>query len=108
MKPGQEEKWGASEYLLIDQGNVGSINFYRNGELLPMFGKPGTVVKNIKITKDKVLNTSFQKDTIQVQKPYIPKKKILKKEPEQPKTPRLIQESQIPSSPNLLKKNKPN
>jgi cytoskeletal protein RodZ len=109
MKPGQEEKWGASEYLMVDQGNVGAINFYRNGELLPMFGKLRTVVKNIKITKDNVLNTSLQKDTIPIQKPYIPKKKtIIKKEPEKPKTPRLIQESQIQTSPNLLNRNKPN
>jgi cytoskeletal protein RodZ len=108
MKPGQEDKWGASEYFLVDQGNVGAINFYRNGELLPLFGKPGTVVKNIKITRDKVLNSSFQKDTIPVLKPNISKKKILKKEPEKHDTRKLIQESEIQTSPSLLKKNKPN
>ena len=106
MKPGQEEKWGASQFFVIDQGNVGSINFYRNGELLPMFGKPGTVVKNIKITKDNVLNTSLKKDTLTIQNQITPKKKrIIKKEPEKPKIPKLIQESQIPTTPNPLKRN---
>ena len=44
----------ANEYFIITQGNVGAVQFKRNGKLLEPFGARGSVVKNIKITKDEV------------------------------------------------------
>ncbi len=58
MLPGMEKTWNAAEFFTINQGNVGAIKFYRNGELLEPFGKRGSIVRNIKITRDDVLNVS--------------------------------------------------
>lgn len=52
MTPNQEKTWTADNYFLITQGNVGAIQYYRNGKKLPPIGNKGTVVKNLKITKD--------------------------------------------------------
>ncbi len=56
MTANNKKKWSAKEYFLISQGNVGAIQFTRNGKLLDPFGSRGSVVKNVKITKQKVTN----------------------------------------------------
>lgn len=56
MTSNNKKKWYAKEYFIISQGNVGAIQFTRNGRLLDPFGSRGSVVKNVKITKDKVIN----------------------------------------------------
>jgi hypothetical protein len=55
LQPNQSKKWKASEFILVDQGNVGGAEFFRNGEILDIFGSRGSVVKNIKITKNEVI-----------------------------------------------------
>ncbi|MFP4529053.1 MAG: helix-turn-helix domain-containing protein, partial [Candidatus Kapaibacterium sp.] len=55
LYPGMQRTWSASEFFVVTQGNVGGIEFYRNGTKLEPFGSPGGVVKNIKITEDKVI-----------------------------------------------------
>lgn len=52
--PSMNMRWSANEYFIITQGNVGAVQFKRNGKLLEPFGARGSVVKNIKITKDEV------------------------------------------------------
>jgi cytoskeletal protein RodZ len=95
LKPGMEESWGAKEYFMVDMGNVGGAKIYRNEELLPQFGKTGSVVKNIKITATEVLNAYTQKpDSVKV---YNRKKK----EPEPEKKPRMIEQSTIYSTPQF-------
>lgn len=89
MYPNQEKKWTAVNYFIITCGNSGSVQFFRNGSPLEIFGKKGTVARNIKITKDQVFNpTSINQiqDTTH-------KKKIKKKPVQQ--TPVLLQ----PASP---------
>jgi hypothetical protein len=49
-----KKRWSANEYFIITQGNIGAVQFSRNGKLLEPFGTKGTVVKNIKVTRDKV------------------------------------------------------
>lgn len=90
MKPEMEMKWKAGEYFLINQGNVGAVNFKRNGELLEPFGNRGTVVRNIKITRNEVLNTVSIDENRTNKKTYKTRKKTKKK-----KTPRLIEPSEI-------------
>lgn len=68
MKPGAEERWSASKYFVLDQGNSGAVQFYRNNEPLPIFGKPGTVVKNIRITMNEIVNPLEFRDTTLTQR----------------------------------------
>lgn len=56
LKKGETKEWNAYEFFMVDIGNVGAITLYRNNQELPLFGKPGTVAKNIKITADNVTN----------------------------------------------------
>ncbi len=56
MAPNNKKKWSAKEFFLISVGNVGAVQFTRNGRILDPFGNRGSVVKNVKITKDKVIN----------------------------------------------------
>lgn len=56
LKKGETKEWNAYEFFMVDIGNVGAITLYRNNQELPLFGKPGTVAKNIKITIDNVTN----------------------------------------------------
>jgi len=56
LKKGEIKEWNAYEFFMVDIGNVGAITLYRNNQELPLFGKPGTVAKNIKITADNVTN----------------------------------------------------
>lgn len=103
LRPGESKEWFASEQFVIDVGNAGAISFYRNGDQLPSLGKPGTVAKNIKITRDNVINiTSIQpKDTTNViKKPKIKKKK----EEEGKKNPPPIIESTIQEEDNLFRR----
>lgn len=53
--PKMKMRWSAKDYFIITQGNVGAIQFIRNGKNLEPFGARGSVVKNIKITKDEII-----------------------------------------------------
>lgn len=98
LQPGGKKKWIAEEFFLITQGNVGSVEFKRNGEVLPPFGNPGTVAKNIKITADTVMNTNpLNKEQTRT--------KVSRKKQEK-KVPKRIEPSPVPSS-NFMQKKKP-
>lgn len=97
LKPGMEESWLAKEYFLVDLGNVGGADIYRNEELLPQFGRKGSVVKNIKITATEVLNTYAPKpDSLSANNGY--KKKEKDKNDNNPK---IIELSPIQTSPQF-------
>ncbi|MGA2297128.1 MAG: RodZ domain-containing protein [FCB group bacterium] len=59
MAPNLTKRWSAENYFLLTIGNVGSIEFKRNGTLLKPFGTKGSVVRNVKITKDDIINSSL-------------------------------------------------
>ncbi len=107
MKPGMEEEWKAKEYFLIDQGNVGAIKFIRNGELLKPFGSNGSVIKNVKITADQVINANvWNLDTNRKTNPIVENGKVItrkKKKTEEPRQRIILEESKV-SSPPLFKK----
>lgn len=58
MLPGMERNWSAGDFIILHVGNIGAVQFYRNGELLAPLGRKGSVVKNIRITRSEVLNSS--------------------------------------------------
>jgi transcriptional regulator with XRE-family HTH domain len=90
LKPDMKQKWVAEEFFLITQGNVGSVIFKINGEVLKPFGNPGTVAKNIKVTADTVLNTNPVNENQN-------RTRVVRKKKEK-KTPKLIEPSPIPNS----------
>ncbi|PKL84669.1 MAG: hypothetical protein CVV22_11800 [Ignavibacteriae bacterium HGW-Ignavibacteriae-1] len=97
MRPGNEETWSASKYFVLDQGNAGAIQFYRNNQLLPAFGKRGSVVKNIKITMTEIINPMDFKDTT------LTRKATRTKAPDTvEKKPKIIEESKIDSDKNIF------
>lgn len=53
--PKQSKVWKAKNYFIIYQGNYGALEYSRNGKVLEPFGSPGTTIRNVKITKDKVI-----------------------------------------------------
>lgn len=53
--PKSSKTWRAKEYFIIHQGNYGAVEYRRNGKILEPFGSPGSTVRNVKITKDKVI-----------------------------------------------------
>ncbi len=97
MKPGAEARWSASKYFILDQGNSGAVQFYRNNEPLPVFGKPGTVVKNIRITMDEIVNPLEFRDTNITQRTQ--RKKSVDTVGEKPK---VIEQSKIETNRGLL------
>lgn len=108
MKPGMEEQWKAQEYFMIDQGNVGAVKYYRNGELLQSFGTPGSVIKNVKITIDQVQNANIWKlDTVRKNnsEPVANTQRRRKPKVEEPKRRIILEESNF-ERPDPFKKDK--
>ncbi len=56
LVPNEKVKWKAKEYFLVHQGNVGGLELKRNGKVLEPFGSRGSVVKNVRIMRDKIIN----------------------------------------------------
>lgn len=71
IKPGQEAVWHAKDYFLVSHGNIGGVDFYLDGNKLPLFGKRRSVARNIKITKDGALGLP-QETTPQTNAPAQP------------------------------------
>jgi transcriptional regulator with XRE-family HTH domain len=83
LKTGNQMRWSAKDFILLTQGNSGAVEYYRNDKLMEPFGTKGTVVHNIRITKDKIFNASrAEQDSIkqlylQKRKPVIKERPIL-------------------------------
>lgn len=83
LKSGNQMRWSAKDFILLTQGNAGAVEYYRNNKLMEPFGTKGTVVHNIRITKDKIFNASrAEQDSIkqlylQKRKPVIKERPIL-------------------------------
>lgn len=54
MYPETEKQWSASEYFILSIGNEGAVVFKRDGQTLPSFGRRGTIIRNVKITRDNI------------------------------------------------------
>lgn len=84
MRTGMQKKWVAKDYFELTQGNVGAVVYYRNNQLLEPFGAKGSIVRNVKITKTQLFNTTkSEQDSIKQLyfKPKQPKKQEVKEEP---------------------------
>jgi hypothetical protein len=81
--PEMEKKWSAKEYFLLSIGNEGAVIFKRNGVQLPQFGTKGTIIRNIKITREKTdipsSPWSGKPDSTYIRKPRV--KKVEEKKP---------------------------
>ena len=91
----------AHEFFQLSIGNEGAISFKRNGVQLPSFGTKGSVIRNVKITFDKVDVSSAPwsnpKDSI-VRRP---RKKV---EPPKQQPFRMLEPSNMEKAPIKLKK----
>jgi len=56
LVPNEKVKWKAKDYFLVHQGNVGGLELKRDGKVLEPFGSRGSVVKNVRIMREKILN----------------------------------------------------
>ena len=94
LSPGMEQTWRADKYFILTLGNAGAVQFFRNDEKLKPFGKKGTVVRNIKITEDKVVSSS---------EPW----KSGQKKKKEKKQPKRIEESKIEHEEKPIRKPPP-
>jgi transcriptional regulator with XRE-family HTH domain len=77
--PEKEYQWSAMDNFLISIGNEGAVIFKRDGVELPAFGTKGTVIRNIRITRDNIEISSApwaEQDSV--------KRKMNKKKKEKP------------------------
>lgn len=90
--PEFEKEWSAKKFIILSLGNAGAVEFKRDGKVLPPFGTKGSVIRNVKITKDQVVSSAspwnVQKDsTVKVVK------KVVKKQPKPVEPPRMLEPS---------------
>jgi len=95
IEPGFEKTWNAKSFVILTIGKEGAIEFKRNGLVLPPFGPKGSVIRNVKITKDQIISSSApwipQKDSL-VRKPVLKKK-------EKPEPPiRMLEPAEVKKS----------
>ena len=71
LVPDEEYRWSAMTLFVVSIGNAGSVQFFRNGSPLPIFGKSGEALREIKISRKDVTasNTSFKAPTQMSTKP---------------------------------------
>lgn len=54
MLPEMTKRWSAAEYFILTIGNEGGVIFTKDGQQLPPFGTKGSVIRNVRITREKV------------------------------------------------------
>jgi hypothetical protein len=52
LEPGEKIIWKASDHFLVSLGNAGGVKVQFNGKPLPSFGPKGSVVKDVKISRE--------------------------------------------------------
>ncbi|OGU10448.1 MAG: hypothetical protein A2X61_06200 [Ignavibacteria bacterium GWB2_35_12] len=104
MAPNVTKRWAAEKFFLLTVGNVGSIEFRRDGNVMKPFGTKGSVVRNVKITKTEVISSSLpwsEADTSRF------RKKPMKKEQPEPQIKMLEPSTLEPYKPFENKKKEP-
>ncbi|MCX7736143.1 MAG: DUF4115 domain-containing protein [Candidatus Kapabacteria bacterium] len=108
MLPEMTKRWSAAEYFILTIGNEGGVIFTKDGQQLPPFGTKGSVIRNVRITREKVDVSSSPWSVLG----DTSLKKRLKKNEEKPEPVPLLEPSPvIPSFKSLeeeQKKKKPN
>jgi len=69
--PDTEYRWSAMEKFVVSIQNAGAVQFFRNESPLPVFGKAGEAVREVKITRKDVTasNTAYKPPTQQAPPP---------------------------------------
>lgn len=49
LRPGQQAEWTAQQGFLLTLGNAGGVDVTLNGKALPALGKPGQVLRNLRL-----------------------------------------------------------
>lgn len=72
--PETEYRWSAMEKFVVSIQNAGAVQFFRNESPLPVFGKAGEAVREVRITRKDVTasNTAYKPPTKQVAPPPKP------------------------------------
>ncbi|HYF03109.1 MAG TPA: RodZ domain-containing protein [Patescibacteria group bacterium] len=58
LTPNNPRRWSAQKIFKLTLGNAGAVTFTRNGEKLPVLGKKGTVLREVRITADNVTTSA--------------------------------------------------
>ncbi len=58
LTPEMEKRWAAKDHFILTLGNAGAVKLTRNGEPLKSLGPRGSVVRNVKITSNDIVNSS--------------------------------------------------
>ena len=98
--PGMERQWSAKEYFILSIGNEGAIKFFKDGEELPSFGRKGTVIRNIKITREEINISSSPWGNDSLKK----KRKRKKTEKKKKDEIRFLEPSNVKPAPQTIKK----
>jgi flagellar biogenesis protein FliO len=69
--PETDYRWSAMEKFVVSIQNAGAVQFFRNESPLPVFGKAGEAVREVKITRKDVTasNTAYKPPTQQAAPP---------------------------------------
>lgn len=69
--PDAEYRWSAMDKFVVSIQNAGAVQFFRNGAPLPVFGKAGEAVREVRITRKDVTasNTAYKPPTQQTAQP---------------------------------------
>jgi hypothetical protein len=69
--PETDYRWSAMEKFVVSIQNAGAVQFFRNETPLPVFGKAGEAVREVKITRKDVTasNTAYKPPTQQAAPP---------------------------------------
>ncbi len=69
--PDAEYRWSAMEKFVVSIQNAGAVQFFRNEAPLPVFGKAGEAVREVRITRKDVTasNTAYKPPTQQTVQP---------------------------------------
>ena len=97
--PEREYQWSAIDNFLLSIGNEGAVIFKRDGVELPAFGKKGTVIRNIKITRDNIEISSAPWQTEQDSL----KKKMKKKKEKPTEEIRFLEPSNVKTDQKKIK-----
>jgi len=59
LEAGKTYRWAAEKLITFSLGNAGGVQFTRNGVPIEMLGKPGAVVRDVRVTREGITASSI-------------------------------------------------
>ncbi len=59
LEAGKTYRWAAEKLITFSLGNAGGVQFMRNGVPIEMLGKPGAVVRDVRVTREGITASSI-------------------------------------------------